>query len=200
MTLVVQQDERNATAWIWLSGAVDSDDERRLCLEHVLAIDPNNSIARRGLEHLRADKRASSADTTPSPDSDAPSAPEQHEPPAEPREAVPAPDAAPSEEPGKAAKDDSPPRTQNRLFIVVVAALAVMLCVAVAGLGWALNRRLAPSENPWIHPATSNEMPAERPQPPGELRAARTRLNDEMIMLYVPAGELEMGSTDAQPD
>ncbi len=51
---VTQQDERNETAWLWLSGAVDTDEERRTCLENVLAINPNNGVARRGLESLIA--------------------------------------------------------------------------------------------------------------------------------------------------
>jgi hypothetical protein len=53
---VVRQDKRNEMAWLWLSGTVDTDEERRICLENVLAIDPNNGAARRGLEHLLASK------------------------------------------------------------------------------------------------------------------------------------------------
>jgi hypothetical protein len=49
---VVQQDQYNEMAWLWLSGAVDSDDQRRFCLEKVLRINPNNGIAQRGLEML----------------------------------------------------------------------------------------------------------------------------------------------------
>ncbi len=43
----VQQDERNEMAWLWLSGAVDTDEERRTCLGKVLAINPNNSAVLR---------------------------------------------------------------------------------------------------------------------------------------------------------
>jgi hypothetical protein len=49
---VVQQDRQNEAAWLWLSGAVNTDAERRICLENVLAINPNNGIAKRGLERL----------------------------------------------------------------------------------------------------------------------------------------------------
>jgi hypothetical protein len=49
----LQQDKRNETAWLWLSGAVDTDAERRACLEEVLAINPGNEMARRGLERLQ---------------------------------------------------------------------------------------------------------------------------------------------------
>ena len=50
---VVQQDERNEMGWLWLSGTVDTDEDRRICLENVLAINPNSGIAQRGLEALR---------------------------------------------------------------------------------------------------------------------------------------------------
>ena len=50
---VVQQDERNEMAWLWLSGAVDTDDERYTCLQKVLAINPSSAVARRGIEALQ---------------------------------------------------------------------------------------------------------------------------------------------------
>ena len=49
---VVELDERNAQAWLWLSGVVDAREDRRVCLENVLAIDPENPHARQGLCHL----------------------------------------------------------------------------------------------------------------------------------------------------
>lgn len=53
LTQVVEQDERNEMGWLWLSGAVDTDEDRRVCLENVVAINPNNSIAQRGLERFQ---------------------------------------------------------------------------------------------------------------------------------------------------
>ena len=44
-------DERS---WLWLSGAVETDDERRRCLERVLQINPQHAAARRGLAALAA--------------------------------------------------------------------------------------------------------------------------------------------------
>jgi len=61
---VVQQDERNEMAWLWLSGAVGTDKERRICLENVLTINPRNEIARRGIEALRR-QSASGLDSMP---------------------------------------------------------------------------------------------------------------------------------------
>lgn len=49
---VVEHDERNEQAWLWLSSVVDSLDDRRVCLENVLAINPNHSAALTGLRHL----------------------------------------------------------------------------------------------------------------------------------------------------
>ncbi len=49
---VTELDGRNEQAWLWLSGLVDSPDERRACLENVLAINPNNAHAQAGLRWL----------------------------------------------------------------------------------------------------------------------------------------------------
>ncbi len=50
---VVQQDEGNLQAWLWLSSVVDELEEREICLENVLTLDPANEAARRGLALLR---------------------------------------------------------------------------------------------------------------------------------------------------
>ena len=49
---VVELDERNEPAWLWLSGVVDSDDDKAIALENVLAINPDNEWAKRGLQML----------------------------------------------------------------------------------------------------------------------------------------------------
>ncbi len=51
---IVQQDKDNETAWLWLSGAVDTDRERIHCLRETLRINPNNQHAQRGLETLES--------------------------------------------------------------------------------------------------------------------------------------------------
>lgn len=43
---------KSVTALLWLSGIVDSDQEKRQCLEQVLEIDPNNQAALHGLTKL----------------------------------------------------------------------------------------------------------------------------------------------------
>jgi len=58
LTRVVEQDERNLTAWLWLSGVVDNLDDKEVCLENVLALDPENQAARQGLESVRGQRAA----------------------------------------------------------------------------------------------------------------------------------------------
>jgi hypothetical protein len=49
---VIRGDRRNETAWLWMSSVIDSAEHRRDCLERVLAINPHNEAAQRGLEVL----------------------------------------------------------------------------------------------------------------------------------------------------
>lgn len=49
---IVEQDEGNETAWLWLSGTVKTKEDRQICLENVLAINPHNEIAKKGLRKL----------------------------------------------------------------------------------------------------------------------------------------------------
>lgn len=49
---VTELDERNEQAWLWLSGVVDALEDRRVCIENVLAINPHNLHAQAGLRLL----------------------------------------------------------------------------------------------------------------------------------------------------
>ena len=61
LMLVVELDEQNEQAWLWLSGVVESDSDRRVCLENVLALNPASTAAQKGLrwldEHAPASRR-----------------------------------------------------------------------------------------------------------------------------------------------
>src|SRR5512145_591785 len=46
---VVEADERNETAWMWLAGVLDDPEEMRICLENVLHLNPANERAQQGL-------------------------------------------------------------------------------------------------------------------------------------------------------
>ncbi|MGD8464842.1 MAG: tetratricopeptide repeat protein [Anaerolineae bacterium] len=48
----VELDERSEQGWLWLSSVVETDDDKRLCLENVLAINPSNQHAQSGLQWL----------------------------------------------------------------------------------------------------------------------------------------------------
>ena len=58
---VVEANERSEQGWLWLSGVVDTDEDRLICLENVLALNPDNVQARAGLRWLH--ERGVSAQT-----------------------------------------------------------------------------------------------------------------------------------------
>src|SRR5688500_189531 len=55
----IRQDPRSELAWLWMSGLVDTPAQRRDCLQRVLALNPNNEMARRGMEQLAQTEAAS---------------------------------------------------------------------------------------------------------------------------------------------
>ncbi|MGC8873587.1 MAG: tetratricopeptide repeat protein, partial [Chloroflexia bacterium] len=103
---VTEKDERNEEAWLWLSGVVEDLEEIRICLENVLAINPHNQRARKGLAWV-ASRLAAERPAPPPPERPAPppapwsweTAPteEVEPPPAERPTATPAPEPPPGE-------------------------------------------------------------------------------------------------------
>lgn len=51
---MLETDESNEDIWLWLTAVVESDEDREVCLENVLALNPNNSIAQQSLAALKA--------------------------------------------------------------------------------------------------------------------------------------------------
>ena len=49
---ILEIDEYNENAWMWMSATVETPDEKRTCLENVLVINPNNEKARIGMKSL----------------------------------------------------------------------------------------------------------------------------------------------------
>ena len=43
---VLETDESNEDVWLWLSSVVETDEDREICLENVLALNPDNVVAR----------------------------------------------------------------------------------------------------------------------------------------------------------
>lgn len=62
---VVAADRQNELAWMWLASAVESLDERRVCLENALRINPNNTRAREALRRLQPAGTALARDAAP---------------------------------------------------------------------------------------------------------------------------------------
>ncbi len=123
---VLDADERNEKAWLWLGSVVDSDEERIICLENVLTINPNNEMARKGLAVLRAEaatKQPSVPGTTEALSEPTPAA-EGFQPP------VP-PSASRPEAPAGEAPSGPSAKTDSRAFIVITIVLAVMLICTV---------------------------------------------------------------------
>lgn len=52
LNLLIQQNPNDEMAWLWMSSVVNTDEQRARCLYHVLAINPDNEIARKGLKIL----------------------------------------------------------------------------------------------------------------------------------------------------
>ncbi|HEX9924684.1 MAG TPA: tetratricopeptide repeat protein [Anaerolineae bacterium] len=61
LTQVVELDETNVIAWLWLSTVMDDLAEKRLCLENVLVLDPDNKPAQSGLAQLARQAAAAPA-------------------------------------------------------------------------------------------------------------------------------------------
>lgn len=71
---VVRQDELHEQAWLWLSAVVDDREEKIICLENVLTINPDSQAARRGLQKLGSESTPSTGKKPPTlPPSPAPS-------------------------------------------------------------------------------------------------------------------------------
>lgn len=51
---LLDEDEQNEKAWLWLSSVVESSEDKRICLENVLTINPANAAAIRGIQRLDA--------------------------------------------------------------------------------------------------------------------------------------------------
>lgn len=73
LTQVVEADETRVSAWLWLAYVIDDLDEREICFENVLTLEPENSTAQKGLAWL-AKKRAKASASV-----DAPIAPPRDE-------------------------------------------------------------------------------------------------------------------------
>jgi tetratricopeptide (TPR) repeat protein len=56
---VVEANEESEQAWLWLSGVVDSDEDRLIALENVLALNPDNAQALAGIKWMQGQIQSS---------------------------------------------------------------------------------------------------------------------------------------------
>lgn len=59
----IELDDYNEQAWMWLSAVVETDEEKKTCLENVLVINPDNDEAKRGLKMLGVDSTSTTSST-----------------------------------------------------------------------------------------------------------------------------------------
>lgn len=66
--LLTRQEPDNVQAWLWLAGVAESPEERYAALERVVELDPNNEMALKGLQAMRAERGAQPATRSPAPE------------------------------------------------------------------------------------------------------------------------------------
>lgn len=69
---VLKAEPNNEAAWLWKASLAETPEQRRQCLEQVLAINPGNELAQRGLATLNAAGMAKPASSTPPASSEPP--------------------------------------------------------------------------------------------------------------------------------
>ncbi|KPL81477.1 zinc ribbon domain-containing protein [Herpetosiphon geysericola] len=154
---VLLTDSKNESAWLWLSGVVETRTQKRDCLQIVLSINPDNTAARRGLEELAQSEAADFLSTF-----------EPHRPPAAPTP-PPAPAVAPTPAPiisapppivGTPASFDEPPAEMFQ-------PLPIELDQPLPGFGFApMVTEVSPEPSAVASSPTSNV-----PKPPQNLEA-----------------------------
>ena len=61
---ILKQNRNHERAWLWMTACVETDNERRYCLDQVLRINPDNATARSALEKLNPQTSASAPPPT----------------------------------------------------------------------------------------------------------------------------------------
>jgi ribosomal protein L40E len=65
LTHVIELDQYNEKAWLWLSSVVSTPADKAVCLENALLINPDNTYAAMGLQHIRQQSTPSSSSALP---------------------------------------------------------------------------------------------------------------------------------------
>lgn len=150
------QNPDDLEAWLWLSGAVSSDSERRYCLLRVLALDPAHAAAARGLTMLPDVEPLSPLTDT----AIAPAAPlvEAIQPRAE------APDRETQAQPDLPAVTPQPSaRRAGRLFWPAVGGLSLVLLALLGLITLRLASRPTPAQPTALVAAAATAAPTSAP-------------------------------------
>jgi hypothetical protein len=124
---VLDVDERNEQVWLLLSQVVEDDEERIICLENVLIINPHNETARKELAAQQA-----------APVADQPSAPYTSEG-LQTGSPVAERPASPIESPAGDAPADHPPVADRRAFIAItIVLILILICTVVSILAFVI--------------------------------------------------------------
>jgi hypothetical protein len=160
LSQAVQRNPDSETAWLWLSGVLDTPPGRAFCLRKVLALNPNNPAARRGLAALAG---ATPAAVLVSP----PPAP-RPAPIITPPVAMP----APGQPPARPAVAPSSLGRQKRFWQLVIAGLGIIAVALVGLLSYALLNGATASGDELVAAAALPPSPTVGPH--GTLRPTYT--------------------------
>ncbi len=178
----VRADPSNAQAWLWLSAVVEGDEQKRYCLQRVLAIDPRHPAALQGLALLAGPAPVSAGEgqgptaapvrpaaageeesiAAPAPPSLAPT--RLAAPPPEPSlpqlELVPTP-VPPPQEPAGTPPEPPPAPSQRRLQLLLLILIGVALLALVAVV---VLPRLRPAPAPAVAQASPPAAAGSSPE------------------------------------
>ncbi|MCB9461203.1 MAG: PD40 domain-containing protein [Anaerolineaceae bacterium] len=141
---VIQLDENNEQAWIWLATVVKTQAERRICLQKVLQINPNNATAKQALARLGPVTGTSAASTG------RPTSPSL------------TPSYSPGPEPNRTAGDNDTVLARRLLYGVILIAIVGMVIILV-------NNLRGPQEEPLSIAEQATNAALERITPSPEL-------------------------------
>jgi hypothetical protein len=163
LTQAVRRDPESVAAWLWLSSVLDTPQGRAFCLRRAVALDPDNSAAKKGLSALETAPPAQALVAQPPPTT-----------PARPTEGL-----LPT--PGPPARRPSLSGTlvrQTQFWKVIVACLAVIALGLVGTLTYAAFSGSSAAEDEVL----AAVVPEQSPWPGGTLRPTYTATLTETPM------------------
>jgi hypothetical protein len=172
LSRVVQENPTSELAWLWLSSVLDTPQGRSFCLHKVLALNPANQAARRGLDTLAEASPGPALVAAPSaaPTSGPPATLAVSRPPSPPSVVRPSASAAPTlvvpRQPSRLAELTR----QKRFWQVIVAGLALVAVGLLSVMAYAMLNGASAADDR----ALAVVLPTATPGPHGTLRPTFT--------------------------